>query len=270
MAPDIDRPELRAYLLGGLDEARASALEARYLVDPVWLDAVAAEEGALIGDALADRLTVAERARFEAHYLASPVHRDRFAIAAALRDRASRPAPAAATNGFYGWMAMAAAVILAGLWIVSRPGPAPTHADTTPPPATVPRAAPPTRDPAPAPVPTRDPRRDPSQARALLAMTLSPLASRGAGAPVQTRPRGPVDLELRLEGAPAAGDRGYDVELQSVDGRVVWRGRARPAAAGTGFLATVSLPGETLAADDYLVVVTAAGDERARYVLRLR
>ena len=85
------------------------------------------------------------------------------------------------------------------------------------------------------------------------------------------RPAGPVDLLLRLEGTPAASDRAYDAELQTVDGRVVWRGRSRAAAAGSGLLATVRVPADTLPADDYVVVIATPGrDERGRYVLRLR
>ena len=85
------------------------------------------------------------------------------------------------------------------------------------------------------------------------------------------RPAGPVDLLLRLEGTPAASDRAYDAELQTVDGRVVWRGRSRAAAAGSGLLTTVRVPADTLPADDYVVVIATPGrDERGRYVLRLR
>jgi hypothetical protein len=49
----------------------------------------------------------------------------------------------------------------------------------------------------------------------------------------------------------------------------VWRGRGRAAASG-GLLTTLRVPADTLTPDDYIVVVTAAGAERGRYVLRLR
>jgi hypothetical protein len=105
----------------------------------------------------------------------------------------------------------------------------------------------------------------------VLALTLSPLATRGGSGPAPVRPSGAVDLELRLEGAPARGDRGYDAELQTVEGRVVWRGRARPAVAGSGLLTTLRLAADTLPADDYVVVVSAPGGaERGRYGLRVR
>jgi hypothetical protein len=58
--------------------------------------------------------------------------------------------------------------------------------------------------------------------------------------------------------------------VQTVDGAVVWSGRARRAADGSGRLASVRVPGSTLAADDYVVVIAAAQQgERERYALRL-
>jgi hypothetical protein len=102
-------------------------------------------------------------------------------------------------------------------------------------------------------------------------LTLSPIATRGGDRTTHVRPAGPVDLVLRLEGAPGASDRAYDVELQTVDGRVVWRGRSRAAIPGSGLLTTVRVPVDTVPADDYVVVIATPGrEERGRYVLRLR
>jgi hypothetical protein len=107
-------------------------------------------------------------------------------------------------------------------------------------------------------------------ARAVLAVTLSPIATRGGDEQAPVRVGGPVDLVLRLEGTPAASDRVYDADLRTVDGRVVWRGRSRPGAASSGLLTTLRVPADALAPDDYVVAIAAAGDERGRYVLRLR
>ena len=124
---------------------------------------------------------------------------------------------------------------------------------------------------APSPAPVPPPVPVPSPVRVVLALTLSQITTRGSEQEPLVRPAGPVDVVLRLEGAPAAADRAYDVALQDVDGRVLWRGRSRAAVAGSGLLTTVRLPVETLPADDYVVVIaTPAGDERGRYVLRLR
>jgi hypothetical protein len=247
---------------------------------------VRAAEDALIEAFLDERLRPDERVRFEAHYLASPIHRDRVAIARALRQRAAAPqSPAGRAGSLYGWMALAAAVVLASLWIVARGGP-PSQQAVGPEAARpgaearVPRQAPappvvpapaPGPSPTPLPAPSSGPSPGPSAARAVLALTLSPITTRGGEQATQVRPAGPVDLVLRLEGTPTASDRVYDARLQTVDGRVMWRGRGRAAAAGSGLLTTVRVPADTLPADDYVVVIaTPMRDERGRYVLRLR
>jgi hypothetical protein len=273
MPLDVVTPEIRRYLLGDLDEAAAAALEDRYVADPALLDEVRAGEDALVDAFLGDRLAPRDRERFEAHYLASPVHRDRVAIARALR---SRTAGRSHSPGgwFYGSMAMAAALVLASLWIVSRSGP-PQQA-AAPPPSAPSRTAPPVRPapvtPAPAPplapAPTPAP---PAPVRSVLALTLSPISTRGGEQATHVRPAGPVDLVLRLEGTADTSDRAYDAELQTVDGGRVWRGRSRAGAPGSGLLTTVRVPADSLAADDYVVVIaTPGGAERGRYVLRLR
>jgi hypothetical protein len=107
--------------------------------------------------------------------------------------------------------------------------------------------------------------------RTVLALTLSPLTTRGGEQEAVVRPAGPVDLLLRLEGVATASDRVYDLQLQTVDGSVAWRGRSRAGAAGSGLLTTVRLPVDTLPSDDYVLVIATPGrDERGRYVLRLR
>ena len=289
MPLDVVTPEIRRYLLGDLDEAGAAALEDRYVADPALLERVRAAEDALIEAFLDERLRPDERVRFEAHYLASPIHRDRVAIARALRQRAAPQSSAGRAGSLYGWMALAAAVVLASLWIVARGGPPSQQAvgpQATRPGAEsrVPRPAPappvasaaapgpsPTPLPAPSSGPSPGPSAGPSAARAVLALTLSPITTRGGEQATQVRPPGPVDLVLRLEGTPTASDRVYDAELQTVDGRVMWRGRGRAAAAGSGLLTTVRVPADTLPADDYVVVIaTPTHEERGRYVLRLR
>jgi hypothetical protein len=286
MPRDALTPELRRYLLGGLDEAGAAALEARYVADPALLGEIGAVEESLIDDYLDDRLAPAERAGFEVVYLASPVHRDRVAIAKAWRGRlAIREAPPRATSpGFYGWMLAAAAVVLLALWVTALPAPLPQQAQTpaapSPPTPSLPTPSLPTPSlptpspPTPVPVPEPSPRPappQPSAPRALLALTLTPITTRGGDQSVQRLPAGPTDLRLRLEGAPLPGDTVYDAVVQTVEGRVAWRGRVRSAPSGSGLLTTLVIPAERLVPDDYEVLVTAPrGDERGRYTLRLR
>ena len=125
---------------------------------------------------------------------------------------------------------MAAALVLASLWIVSRGGMPPQQAADA---AAVsshrrrPPPDPPRRPvtPAPAPplvaAPTPAP---PTLVRSLLALTLSPISTRSGEQATHVGPAGPVDLVLRLEGTADTSDRTYDAELQTVDGR---RGVAR-------------------------------------------
>jgi hypothetical protein len=103
-----------------------------------------------------------------------------------------------------------------------------------------------------------------------MAIALAAVSIRGASVPAHELPAEPVDLLLRLEGTPDPADRGYDVEVQRVDGAIAWRGRVRTASRGSGLLATATVPAGTLSPDDYVVVVSTGGAERARYALRLR
>jgi hypothetical protein len=269
MASDIVKPEVRAYLLGALDEPHADRLEARYIGDAVLLDEVRAEEEALVDDYLADRLTAVDRARFESSYLASPVHRDRVAMARTLADRLAAAAPGpVAGPAFYGWMAMAAAVVLASLWLVARPASETRRVQGSPSqPAPLPPAL---VAPAPAPTPTPAPS-SPTQPRLreVFAITISPIAARGGAEPQLYRPPAGLELSVRLEGSPEPGDRTYTAELQTPEGQVVWRGRFRPAAAGTGLLTWIILPAG-LPPNDYVIVIAANRAERGRYVLRIR
>lgn len=76
--PTADR--LRAYLLGGLTQEEADAVERAYFADEEILDALAEAEDDLIVDFLGGRLDGEEGARFERRYLATPVGRLRVAV----------------------------------------------------------------------------------------------------------------------------------------------------------------------------------------------
>ena len=287
MPPYAPTPEIRRYLLGQLDEDAAAALEARYFGDPQLADDVREVELDLVDEYVSGEMAPADRARFDDHYLASPVHRNRVATARALAARLAPAAPAPVVDfqeararrqappAFYGWLALAAALVIASLWMLARPVQGPAQAQRQPAPAPAPApapvapetpgAVPPAPAPAPAPAPT---------VRSVLAFTLSPIVTRGESPEPQRLPAGPADLLIRLEGPAGASDRGYAADIQTVDGRSVWQGRATAGAASSGILATVRVPAERLAADDYVVVLTATTpegrEERGRYVLRLR
>jgi len=79
----IDRYEnlIRRYLLGELAEADQTALEQGLLADRNKFDRVWDVENKLIDGYVRGEMSRADRQRFEDHYLTSPLHRKRIAIA---------------------------------------------------------------------------------------------------------------------------------------------------------------------------------------------
>jgi hypothetical protein len=79
----IDQREnlIRRYLLGELAEADQAALEQELLIDRGKFGQVWAVENELVDSYVRGEMSHADRERFESHYLASPLHRERVAIA---------------------------------------------------------------------------------------------------------------------------------------------------------------------------------------------
>jgi hypothetical protein len=79
----IDRREklIWRYLLGELAEADHTALEQELLIDRGKFDQVWAVENELVDSYVRGEMYRPARERFESHYLASPLHRERVAIA---------------------------------------------------------------------------------------------------------------------------------------------------------------------------------------------
>ena len=230
MPLDVVTPEIRRYLLGDLDEAGAAALEDRYVADPALLEQVRAAEDALI-EAFRRRAPApggARQLRGALPRFAGPPRsgwRLRGRCASGRRERRSRPPPAVpgSTAGWRWprrWCSPRSGLFRAAARRRSRRSFRRLHGRSRKLPR---RARPRLRRP-------RRPRRRPGL---FLALTLSPTATRGGDEATHVRPDGPIDLAPRLEGTPAASDRAYDAELQTVDGRVMWRGRGRAAAAGS-------------------------------------
>jgi hypothetical protein len=82
----IDQREslIRRYLLGELAEADQAALEQELLIDRGKFDRAWAVENELVDSYVRGEMSRADRERFEGHYLASPLHRERVAIAESL------------------------------------------------------------------------------------------------------------------------------------------------------------------------------------------
>jgi hypothetical protein len=79
----IDQREnlIRRYLLGELAEADQAALEQELLIDRGKFEQVWAVENEVVDSYVRGEMSRADRKRFEVHYLASPLHRERVAIA---------------------------------------------------------------------------------------------------------------------------------------------------------------------------------------------
>jgi len=79
----IDQREnlIRRYLLGELAEADQAALEQELRINRGKFDQVWAAENELIDSYVRGEMSRADRNRFESHYMASPLHRERVAIA---------------------------------------------------------------------------------------------------------------------------------------------------------------------------------------------
>lgn len=87
---------LRRYLLGQLPEAEQAALESQYFANPERLEEVWDVENQLVDDYVRERLAHSERPQFEQHYLASPRHRARVALARQLLNATEETAAQAA------------------------------------------------------------------------------------------------------------------------------------------------------------------------------
>jgi hypothetical protein len=72
---------IRRYLLGELAEADQTAIERELLIDRSKFDQVWAVENELVDSYVRGEMSRTDRERFEGHYLASPLHRERVAIA---------------------------------------------------------------------------------------------------------------------------------------------------------------------------------------------
>jgi hypothetical protein len=81
MKTDQSENLIRRYLLGELAEADQAALEQELLIDRSKFDQVWAVENELVDSYVRGEMSRVDRERFEGHYLVSPLHRERVAIA---------------------------------------------------------------------------------------------------------------------------------------------------------------------------------------------
>ena len=281
--------ELRRYLLGELDEETCAALEQEYFARRETFDRVWNAEHDLIDDYLDDRLTPDERARFERHYLATPDHQARLAIARELIAAAAASGAAEPTTSwrssagvFLRWPTVWQAVAVAALVLIAVGGAWTLRSRT------VPRTT--ELAPSPSPIQNRAGGRAPEQSQPgerpgepvtaprapiVVAVSLPPISVRGADeVAALIIPPGTDRVVLRLQSEPngPALGRGITV-VRTVAGAEVWRGPAVPER-GVPPSARVEMPANTLPPDDYIVALFEGANgresEMSRYFLRVR
>jgi len=209
--------DLRGYLLGELPDHAAESIERSYFARDEMLEAVAEAEREMIEDYLAGRLAPDIRTGFETRYLASPIHRQRLAIARALRGKRAGTTHAGRRATWVPW-ALAAALAVGVLGVVWR-------------------LQGPTGGPAP-----------------IVALTIPAVAVRGEGAlPTATVADEAATVELRIEHADAGPCAAPEIAVRTVEGDTVWGG---PAEGGSSLVTIARVPARKLPDGDYVVLVT--------------
>lgn len=237
----------RRYLLGVTSDDEDATLEVGYFKDADALNGIANEEDALIEAYLAGELDATERARFEQHYLASPLHRRRVDAIRMLRQVR---APQSGASSMRRWLAVAAVLCMAigSAWLFGR------------------RSSPAQRHEAIAPIVTQSAPAPVVSTPRVFAFSLPLVNVRGPDeAPRLIVPAGIDVVRLDLEGE-RSGPPDRDIVLQTVAGAEVWRGRAVTAPLPPGIAFRVELPAPLLRPDDYFVIAGAA----ERYFLSVR
>jgi hypothetical protein len=96
--PDTQEELMRRYLLGDLPESETTELELLALRDDERFEEIWEVENRLVDEYVRGRLASADQERFERHYQASPVHRQRVAVARNLVEEADRSLAAVITT----------------------------------------------------------------------------------------------------------------------------------------------------------------------------
>lgn len=97
MNPNIDKQEMRSYLLGNLEVDRRAALEERILCDPGVYEELLVSEEELIDQYLGNNLSPSEREQFEHHFLITAEREKSLHFGRLLRGYLdSQPAPVSA------------------------------------------------------------------------------------------------------------------------------------------------------------------------------
>jgi hypothetical protein len=279
IAERIDR-----YLLGRLPLEDRQRLEAEIFADEDVWEAVRDGEDRLIERYLAGELSAGERADFEIHFAPTRTRQEQIAFTSTLareaRSGEAREVGAVTVDAYQGsprrrvsrvapWAGLAAALILASVWLGGRYTPGPTSLGVSASTSSTPATRPPST--------ASDLGQDagtaapPSSPPLVASLVLEGGLVRGPGRlpRLPVRPdAGETRIDVVLDQAPANGEG--TAALRTVEGKDLWTGRAVIAADRR--TAIVVLPAAVLRPGDYLLRVTAGGrasDDAAEYPFRV-
>ncbi|MDX2029219.1 MAG: hypothetical protein SF339_01020 [Blastocatellia bacterium] len=288
MKNELQENLIHRYLLGDLPEAEREALEAQWFSDSDAFERVWESENRLVDGYVRGRLSADERARFESHYLASPVHRRRVEAARQLLAAADAQAPEREMS-FLGriaaWFrlspipqyALAAGVLLAAgaiFWLLRERGRMRSEHELRIAAERIERERveaeldrlkrerPPTQ---PQPQPTTPAAPTATAPRTVFSFLLSPTSVRGGAGQPLTLPAGTDLVQLRLRVDPGEWVR-FEAAIHTADRAPVWRGRNLRARDG---IVTLALPAARLPHNDYILTLSgAAADGRVEEINR--
>jgi hypothetical protein len=279
----------RHYLLGQLSEAEQEALEKLSFSDDERWEEIRAAENRLVDDYVRGQLPHAERTQFERHYLDSPPHRERVAVARMLlakADAANAPAP----SRWEGFLMMLRApqlawgVALAVLLVMLIGGTrllqerTQLRAQLAQPNTPVSRehaleeqlaAARAENAQLAAKLAERErlPQTEssPPVAPKVFAFALTAGLLRGDGTPQKmVIPRGVTQIALQMR-LPANDHSAYQASLRTVEGAAIWNQRRLKPRAGK---VTLILPAAKLPVNDYMLTLSGLKDGTAETVQR--
>jgi hypothetical protein len=284
-----------------LPENETARLEEQYFADPALGDDIAAIEDDLLDDYVRGELSAEERQWFEEHYLASAAHRQRAAMAVALRAASAGHDPGAtvltrtARDSRWWtrtverlsqvptplrWSAVAAAILVGLVWWATaiapggQDGAQSQQAQSDTPQQSLPRIV----TPEPTKQPDGSPPSSPTPANpsrtTRVTFLLAQVVTRSDGpSGAFVVPAGVDEIELRFPGNLQVPSGSAVAEIRTPDDVLVWRGPTRSDASATGERATAAVvPQNRLPSGDYLVSVFSTAEPNValgRYSMRI-
>jgi hypothetical protein len=247
------RSRLERYLLGDVSDEERVEIEETYFADDEEFESLMEIHDDLVDSYARGLLTPEERERFERRYLISEAGVERVEFARTLARKTSRRRISARRLAVAASIAL---VALAAAWLVfvsvrrSAAPPAREHREQ----AVTPHGPqfPPTPPPA---IPHGSPPRATAET-AVMTLLLSPAGTRESGASTDLVLR-PAPQWVRVE-LLVEDDRfdSYGVELQDVEGRVLWSEKSlRARASASNRIVATRVPAKLLPPGDYVVIL---------------